>query len=137
MTSIVIFPCRYPKIFCHAYELSGLGSISPVPIKEAYTGLEDIVPALRCSLNKIIDVCPDEVHIITSGGTTKIGNIAILIGNLSEKFGLNVKYLWAARPETSKEYKITYLPPIKSEFSDELLIAMEGGTLTVQMKGAN
>ncbi len=109
--SLVVYPKDLTKVLSNAASLTKRTSLVPVPITDAFSGTADFPYALKIMFSTIIRSATEKLHIVTSGGTTKIGNLAVLAGNLAEKFGLEVKYLWAARDKHGI-YQINPMPKI-------------------------
>lgn len=110
-SSLVVYPKDMTEILSNAASLTKRTSLVPVPMTDAFSGTRDFPYALKIMFSTITRSATEKLHIVTSGGTTKIGNLAVLAGNLAERFGLEVKYLWAARDKHGI-YQINPMPRI-------------------------
>ncbi len=130
-SSIVIYPKTLMKVIDNAICLTKKTSLVPVPIQDPYSGVDDFPYAIKLMFSSILRNSPDVLHVVTSGGTTKIGNLAVLTGNLAEKFGIDVHYIWAAKDKHGV-YCINRMPKIVSEkASDFDVIADAQGNIRV------
>ncbi len=130
-SSIVIYPKTLIKIIDNAMCLTKKTSLVPVPIQDPYSGIDDFPYAIKLMFSSILRNAPDTMHIVTSGGTTKIGNLAVLVGNLAEKFGIDVHYIWAAKDKHGV-YCINKMPKlISAEASEFDVIADANGNISI------
>lgn len=130
-SSIVLYPKASHKIIEHAVTLTKCASLVPVPIANPYSGTADYPNAIKLAFSSILRNVPEELHVVTSGGTSKIGNLAVLIGNLAEKFGIDADYIWAAK-DNKGVYQINKVPKIISEAAEEFdVLTCENGDIKV------
>ena len=129
-SSIVIYPKSLIKIVGHAGNLTKRTSLVPVPMHNPFIGTEDYQPALKIMFSSITRNSPDTLHIVTSGGTTKIGNLATLTGNIAEKFGIEVRYIWAAK-DSHGNYRIEAMPKVTNKQSSEFDVVVDEGEITI------
>lgn len=101
VSAVLLCPETNPIAIRHATVLTEQASLFPVLVKNVFIGNEDTLPVLKLVFSSIIKHAPDTIHIVTSGGTGKMVGLAVLIGNLADKFGIEPQYLWAAK-ENSK-----------------------------------
>ena len=117
---IVLFPQTHPGIFVSAASsyANTRVIVTPMGVENPYAGFSGFKQVIEQGINYVIKDVPDKIIIITSGGTTKMGHLVTLLGNVCETFSWEVSYLWLAKSPSSPKYKVTVLPKIVSKFSD-------------------
>ncbi len=111
---IIVYPLANPLIFISAsssYSSSRI-KVSPVPIQKPFYGLDGIARAMKEILMLIVQDNPSEVKVVTSGGTTKMGHIVRLTGDVTSHLGWEVSYLWLAKSPGKAEIQTTVLPTL-------------------------
>jgi len=123
---IVVFPAHCGKIFLNAaLSFSKTQTkVTPITVKQPYSGLSGFAESLQQAIPYIVSDSPDEVAIITSGGTTKMGHMVKLIGHITSQFGWEVSFLWVAKSPRNPEYTVTYLPKVVVKHSEAFLVEL-------------
>ena len=141
---IVVFPANSGKIFLNAAMTFGdtKTKVTPITVKQPYSGLTGFAESLKRAIPHIVSDSPDEVAIITSGGTTKMGHMVKLIGHITSQFGWEVSFLWVAKSPNSPEYTVTYLPKVMVKHSETFMVELKEAegqkpTLVVSKGDAN
>ena len=141
---IVVFPASSGKIFLNAalsFDKTQT-KVTPITVKQPYSGLSGFAESLKQAIPHIVSDSPDEVAIITSGGTTKMGHMVKLIGHIASQFGWEVSFLWVAKSPKKPEYTVTKLPRVTIKHSNEFLVELSKdndgeATLRVSRGGKN
>ena len=123
VSSVIIYPRSFTKVLANTDVLTKQTSLIPVPVQDPYSGTDDFLSAIKIMFSYIVRNAPNVIHIVTSGGTTKISTLAILTGNLAEKFGIKVRYLWVAK-NSHGVYQINLSPKIVRKESDDFSITI-------------
>lgn len=123
---IVVFPANSGKIFLNAALSFGSTQtkVTPIAVKQPYSGLLGFAESLKLAIPHIVSDSPDEVAIITSGGTTKMGHMVKLIGHIASQFGWEVSFLWVAKSPKNPKYTVTKLPKVIVKYSDSFLVEL-------------
>ena len=104
VSAVMLYPADYPAVIRNAKVLTDQASLFPVLVKNSFIGGEDNLPIVKLVFSSVVRTAPDSIHIVTSGGSGKMVSLAVLIGNLADKFGIDPNYLWAAQ-EGNKDNK--------------------------------
>lgn len=126
---IVVFPAAMGGLFVNAsvtYSRENT-KVTPITIKQPYSGLSGFAESLQRSIPLIARDDPDEVLIVTSGGTTKLGHIVKLIGDVASRFGWEASYLWVAKAPNQAKYTATFLPEVCVKYTDKFSVMLEDG----------
>lgn len=125
---IVLFPLDCSMVFIKASQAYNRRKtkVSPFPIKSPHAGLDGFEEVLKECLPQIVLDNPDEVVVVTSGGTTKMGHMVKLVGHITSQFGWEVSYLWVAKAPNSAKYEVTYLPEVEVKYSDKFSASLVG-----------
>lgn len=125
---IVVYPRANPGVFVSAAEHYSATKIivTPYPVDSPFHGLAGLDDILIKCIPMIVKDNPDNVMVITSGGTTKMGHMVKLLGHIAASFGWKVNYLWVAKSPKNKEYVTTWLPTVEIKYADVYDVLLVG-----------
>lgn len=130
---IIVFPASMGGLFVNASVVYSKEAtkVTPMTIKQPYHGLSGFAESLKQAIPLIVRDNPDVVLVVTSGGTTKLGHIVKLIGDVTSRFGWEVFYLWVAKGPNDKKYTATYQPKVCIKYADKFSVELKDGELVV------
>jgi len=121
--SIILYPKTFSNVTKIAAPLTRSSMVIPIPIDNPFYGNKEFLCVIRYVLSTIIRASPSNIHIVTSGGTAKMVQLAHITGATAEKVGLDVDYLWAAK-NGKNVYELTFSPKIKIIAGAELDVSL-------------
>lgn len=134
VSSIILYPHRMLEILSHAQEsLNDRASMMPVPVIGcSFTGSEGFKPALKMIFSFLVFTAQvKDLTIVTSGGSSKLVDLANTAGVLAGKIGIRTEYIWAAKGRGDK-YEISIRPKLAIKTSTKFDIKInQGGTLDI------
>ena len=114
ITAIVLYPHRMVGTLYNAQNcLPDKATMMPVPIDGCpFSGGEGYIPSLRIILPFLLFTAQVKyLTVVTSGGTSKVVDIANTAGVLAERLGLRVRYIWASK-DSRNVYSLNRRPKI-------------------------
>ena len=134
---IIVYPMCNPQIFVNA--AAGYADtkiiVTPYAVQNPYYGHSELKEVIQRLVPILAKDNPDEIVIITSGGTTKMGHMVSLVGNISSQFGWEVFYYWVAKSPTKSDFVVTKLPEVICEYTDDFSVIFLEEKNTILVKG--
>lgn len=128
---LVLFPLSQSHVFVNAadtYASYIRTKVTPLPMSSVFDTTDGIEDVLRRAIPHIVADNPDEVAIVTSGGTTKMGHTVEYIGDAASQLGWEVFALWVAKPPNGDDdYSVTYKPRLKLRYGKAFNVSMQTG----------
>lgn len=126
---IIVFPATMGGLFVNASVTYSdeATKVTPITIKQPYSGLSGFADSLQRAVPLIVRDNPDEVLVVTSGGTTKLGHIVKLIGDVASRFGWEASFLWVAKPPNQTKYIATRVPDVCVKYTNKFSVELEDG----------
>jgi hypothetical protein len=121
---IIIYPVDMGRIVTNATERLGeITTIIAVPVADPFYGEKDLLSPLKIIMGHLNIIRPEKVHIVTSGGTSKIGTLAHRIGAISEKeLGAEIFFVWASKKDGGRDFHINQMPKLYHEPSNSFRV---------------
>lgn len=99
-------------------------TVIPIPLDDAHFGNCDLEYIMRIIFSHILSNNPTHLHIIKSGGTTKMGVILSMVKAGADKLDLPAIYLWAAKNNHGK-YCVNIAPDIEVAHGEDFSVGYD------------